>query len=292
MRASLDYIKLSLKQGNIKTVFEALAEGQYKIPGLGYPYFTKLFYFVGQTMSPLPNPVPLIFDKWLANAYCALSIQSGKHNDLKRFYRQIKPTLRKNPLAGEIQCASGAILAELYVKFLSDFNEWSAELNVPTSLLEEFVFGQQLNKLENRNSTNPRLELWEIIKSHYGHAEQGGRNPHVVKNSMLRTPQNNTALSYKYRRLEEFLSGQNVLKNENVRLSIVEINNMLDFPLPSWAFNKSQDFWGTNLSGHTQKKAWMNNEYRVDTSELDWIEKTGTVRFYKSFNNTDISKKD
>ncbi|MEO6915251.1 MAG: hypothetical protein ABI151_05915 [Chitinophagaceae bacterium] len=107
---TLRHIQDSIKVGNMASLFEDLTKEPYKIQGLGYPYFTKLFNFIGQMMNPPPNPVPLIFDKWLANAYCALSIQSGRHEDLKKYYPRIKDSKGKSQLAGEIQCKSGSVL--------------------------------------------------------------------------------------------------------------------------------------------------------------------------------------
>ncbi len=168
----------------ITMLFEEL-NYSYKIPGLRHPYFTKLFYFMGQIA---PSPVlgtPLIFDKWLTNAYCALSIQAYPKDNIREFFPGIKKSLRKRSIVGEIQCATGGKLAKLYERFLKDFDNWSRELGVSSHKLEEFVFGLELKSPKNRTKENPRVALWNIISDHYNWKDGAKPKPITLKNLPL-----------------------------------------------------------------------------------------------------------
>jgi hypothetical protein len=55
--------------------------------------------------------------------------------------------------------------ASIYYSFTKDINDWSEELNISPSRLEEFIFGMSLK--ENKTAQNPRLQLWKIIANYY-----------------------------------------------------------------------------------------------------------------------------
>lgn len=246
-----------------------------------HPYFTKLFYFMGQIAPSTLPTTPLIFDKWLKNAYCALSIKAYPKDNTREFFPGIIKSLRMKSIVGEIQCTTGGKLAKLYERFLKDFNHWSPELGVSSHKLEEFVFGLELKTIKHRTKENPRVALWNIISDHYNGKDGAEPKPITLKNLPLTRIGKEKTNSNKYQPLEDYLAEQNKLGKAKVHLSIPEINVMLTSSLPSWAFNKKQDFWGSNNSGHPQKKAWMINGYSVDTSGLNWLNKEGDIRFYK-----------
>ena len=61
---------------------------KYKIPGVGYRYFTKIFFFLGEA-NPAIATKPLIFDRWTQNAFFSLLLQSYP-SETKDFFRGLK----------------------------------------------------------------------------------------------------------------------------------------------------------------------------------------------------------
>ncbi|MDA7532388.1 hypothetical protein OAK70_02445 [Akkermansiaceae bacterium] len=140
-----------------------MPSGKYKIPGVSYRYFTKIFFFLGEA-NPAIATKPLIFDKWTQNAFFSLLLQSYP-SETKDFFRGLKaPTKEGTP--GEALVRSGKKLTQAYERYVFLMNQWAAELGVSAGDLELFVFGQDLRKDPSVN--NPRRELWKICSSSNG----------------------------------------------------------------------------------------------------------------------------
>jgi hypothetical protein len=58
-----------------------------RINGIGPSYFTKLFFFVGQSDDEIKIK-PLILDKWTINAFGAMLLQLGQRNLFNQFFNQ------------------------------------------------------------------------------------------------------------------------------------------------------------------------------------------------------------
>jgi hypothetical protein len=130
---------------------------KYKIPGVDYRYFTKIFFFLGET-NPAIATKPLIFDRWTQNAFYSLLLQSYP-TETRSFFRGLKtPTKEGTP--GEALVRRGKKLTQAYERYVFLMNQWAAELGVSAGDLELFVFGQDLRKDPSVN--NPRRELWKI----------------------------------------------------------------------------------------------------------------------------------
>lgn len=136
----------------VKECFQYLSNDG-KIDGIGYPYFTKLMYFVGQANNEI-KVKPLIFDKWTSNAYLAILINSNDFKKVNDFY-----TGRidyENKLVG-----IRSQVSNVYFNYVTDMDKWAFQIGITPSKLEEFIFGTSLKI--NKTEYNPRNELWNII---------------------------------------------------------------------------------------------------------------------------------
>jgi hypothetical protein len=148
-------IKL-LETENFEKAFDFYSN-EAKIPGVGSAYFTKIFYFLGQANTNI-NPKPLIFDKWTSNAYLALLLQNGEIKKVEKYFKGINFNFNKTPGTVFLNQKTSS---ECYQDFVNDFDKWSNKIETTSSSIEEFIFGQHLG--QNKNKTNPRIELWNII---------------------------------------------------------------------------------------------------------------------------------
>lgn len=154
----IEYVRHELLSGRIKSCFSELRRGgRYNISGIDYPYFTKLFFFLGQTAESI-EVKPLIFDKWTTNAYFALLSQT-RPGDVSRCFRGLQSS-RTADSPGLALIRSGSALPPTYELYIKDMNMWASQLGVSPARLEQFVFGESLKA--NKRGDNPRKELWEI----------------------------------------------------------------------------------------------------------------------------------
>lgn len=145
---------------------EMLIGGALKIPGIHYPYFTKLFFFLGQA-SDQAKIKPLILDKWTGNAYFAL-LSQVRPEEVLSYFRGIK---RERNELGSVILRSGTSLIEAYESYVRDMNQWAAAIAVSPDKLEQFVFGVSLR--DDKSPCNPRRELWEILVSNAAECKLG-----------------------------------------------------------------------------------------------------------------------
>jgi hypothetical protein len=152
-------VKRLVKANKIREAFTSMQYGQpNQIAGIGYAYFTKIFYFLGQ-LFPKLNPKPLIFDKWTQNGYCALLSQVDQKKAAELF--EIGSNGDAKP--------RHARLVDCYICYITDMHEWANELGqicksfISSERLEMFIFGTSLRV--DRSPTNPRQELRKILLS-------------------------------------------------------------------------------------------------------------------------------
>ena len=152
---AMKFAEEKFEKSDYRSPFEIMMSGKkYKIPGVDYRYYTKIFFFLGQAKDSIATK-PLIFDKWTTNAFYALLSQSHP-DDVQKYFRGVKDG---NP--GEAVVRSGKKLIHAYERFIKEMNQWAKEIDVSPDKLEQFVFGHDLRK--EYINTNPRIELWEII---------------------------------------------------------------------------------------------------------------------------------
>jgi len=286
--SAIEYAAEQIKIGNLRELFQSFENGAHKLPGVGPAYFTKLFFFLGELVDDLKLK-PLVFDKWMANAHCALLIQSlppNKRNQLP--YKRISLTNKYTVIVPNGD--EGAF----YNRYLNDMKVWAEELLVPVAKLEEFLFGKSLKS--NGQANNPRLELWKIILSHIcdiekitnvgnvqsekkpgssdkGESiEQGGRNADEEISEL--------APNAKYFPLQEYFRKCKRSSNEDITLTIEQIEEILRNKLPDWAFKWSAGFWGNSaMKVHVQKRAWLLQGYIVTNHTISGESRNGEVTF-------------
>lgn len=155
----LERVRGLVEANDIRGAFESMQyKGLNSIAGIGYAYFTKIFYLIGQ-VSLKVSPKPLILDKWTQNAYCALLVQIDKKKAAELFL--IDSSGNAKPKSSR--------LVDCYLSYIRDMHDWALELcrffkvSIDSASLEMFVFGTNLRT--DSNNTNPRQELRKILLS-------------------------------------------------------------------------------------------------------------------------------
>lgn len=135
--------------------------GSLKLEGLDYPYFTKLFYFLGQSDDQI-SPSPLILDKWTTNAFFVLLKLEGTV-DTEYIGKFQYPEKVGSP--GLVRLRGGVRKkADTYELFVNKMHQWSSSIGVTSSQLEQYLFGFSRKSKEQRNSPdNPRNNIWTLI---------------------------------------------------------------------------------------------------------------------------------
>ncbi|MCF2494288.1 8-oxoguanine DNA glycosylase OGG fold protein [Dyadobacter chenhuakuii] len=271
--------------GRLSDLFLSFAPGgAHKLPGVGYRFYTKLFYFLGELQDVTIKP--LIYDKWSSNAHCALLIQLLGENQMLP-YRGIATTEKHMVVLPK----SADDRADLYARFVKDFNNWTNTLNeipgkspVTPGKLEEFVFGQRLN--EDLRSSNPRRELWNIIIKFFNR-----HTPEICIGDDTATPvrRNNAGVNnqevpelephHKYYPLQEHF--RDMQQENTIELDIPWIENTLGILLNNICFENPAAFWGNNgWETNRQKRAWLSQGFRVvKRDNLALVSRTGSIIF-------------
>ncbi len=140
-----------IRSGAFERAFaECSPGGKLKFAGVGYAYFTKIFFFMGQ-VAPVMNPAPLILDKWSANAFVVLGREICEGYawaglfDLEPLSRGEPAMLRQNKVNGD-----------LYRLYIAWFNRWAEMVGITAESLELYVFGMSRKGFAGRLLSNPR----------------------------------------------------------------------------------------------------------------------------------------
>lgn len=133
--------------------------GPGKMDGVDYPYFTKVFFFMGQ-ITPVLNPAPLILDKWSANAFLVLGRQICERYAWDNLFN-LEPLLQGDPALLKPHRVDG-MLYRIYVAW---FNHWAGLLGVTAEALERYVFGISRRAATGGLPSNPRNALTALGKS-------------------------------------------------------------------------------------------------------------------------------
>jgi hypothetical protein len=147
----LDLFKLELEK-----LWISCSSGTTKIPGIGYPFFTKIFQFALQR-----HPVikPLIMDEHLQVAYLAYVCEFK--TDYKKFILQFLTQKQFSNFidGGRINYVRKKMEFDFYWNFISDFNQFAKQNKITPVKLEEicFGFGKKNKKIRNQEIINTRL---------------------------------------------------------------------------------------------------------------------------------------
>lgn len=139
-----------LKSDDPESLFRLFSyRGKFKIPGLSYAYFTKLFFFYREAAGLSTYP---ILDKWLCMAWCAVD---GTLNGNTRVYDAY---FRKGKEAEESDSSFQLLrkTAQAYGEYVAFMSETSKRYGLTVAGFEEKLFGRDLRV--EPNSFNPRNE--------------------------------------------------------------------------------------------------------------------------------------
>lgn len=145
--AALARIKSTiLKSDDPVSLFRSFSwKGDFKIQGLSYAYFTKLFFFYREARGLSTYP---ILDKWLCIAWCAIDGTINKNTRVYDTYFQ-----ESKPEGGFLLSRRPAQAYGEYVTFMSDT---SNRHGLSVADFEQQLFGRDLRV--QPNSFNPRNE--------------------------------------------------------------------------------------------------------------------------------------
>jgi hypothetical protein len=136
-----------LKSDDPESLFRSFSyRGKFKIPGLSYAYFTKLFFFYREAEGLSTYP---ILDKWLCSAWCAID---GALNQNTRVY----DTYFRSPKSKEPSFLLLRRSAQAYGEYVAFMSETSKRCGLSVADFQEEISGRDLRV--QPNSFNPRNE--------------------------------------------------------------------------------------------------------------------------------------
>lgn len=141
-----------LESDDPESLFRSFSyRGKFKIPGLSYAYFTKLFFFYREAEELSTYP---ILDKWLCMAWCAID---GTLNQNTRVY----DTYFRSP-----KSESSFLLrrkpAQAYGEYVAFMSETSNHYGLSVADFEEKLFGRDLRVEPNKLDSAVAYELSKI----------------------------------------------------------------------------------------------------------------------------------
>jgi hypothetical protein len=161
LRDRMEALRPLVRSGAFEKAFgDCTRPNRLKFSGVGYAFFTKIFYFLGQVPAVL-HPAPLILDKWTSNAFLVLGRQACPSNKWREWFNT-DPLCEGEP--AKWNSAPGEYQYRLYVAW---FNHWARELGTSAAQLEQFVFGRSRKDVEGRAWSNPRNQLIALGKTFF-----------------------------------------------------------------------------------------------------------------------------
>ena len=123
-----------------------------KIPGLGYAYYTKIFFFVREASKKSAYP---ILDKWLMMAFIAVQ---GSENQSLELYEKYMKKSDENIFDGILRRKK----SEAYMEYVSFLHSLASKHKLSVDEVETRLFGWDLRK--NTSPTNPRVlyQKWAL----------------------------------------------------------------------------------------------------------------------------------
>ena len=134
-----------------RTLFKSF-QNEFKIPGLGFAYFTKIFYFVRKAEGKTVYP---ILDKWLICAYTAISAEI--EGNLNTFIKYMKEPGRYN-FDGGLRRKK----PECYENYVHLMTTTSEERGIDIDVLEEKLFGVDLRRDSSMHNPRNMYRNWAV----------------------------------------------------------------------------------------------------------------------------------
>lgn len=136
---------------------------EFKIPGISYAYFTKLFFFFSDG-----NNLPIL-DNWLSKAFVFLILNDETLSEhvKKRLTKSIyktNPFVEKNKV---FRIKSNKNVGETYFNYVQYLTKKSELLEVTICELETFLFGWNLKVKNSADYLNPRITYNNFFKEYF-----------------------------------------------------------------------------------------------------------------------------
>ena len=175
IETKLKGVQLLLKKNKLSQAFVSMnSRGDYKIPGVGMSYFTKLLFYLGLNIKE-SKEYPLIFDKWGQYIHAALLIDDEKEDVLSWYRIYTDKHDNFNVIARKE--------LDAYLDYISRIRSLSIELKINhPGDLEEYLFGRDLKPQSNKTNTNPRFFVREYVRTYYNTTIMGAASNHQSQN--------------------------------------------------------------------------------------------------------------
>lgn len=167
-------IKEEIQRGNIETAY-FLLQNEYRIPGIGVSFFTKLLSFISESIDEPQNI--LIYDKWTKLIHVTLLFDFNENEKALGFFGSDRLSKLYDLYKGKYYTNLIYPVSNNQFEAFSDYCEKmkllaeniSASTNNEISpfILESFLFGNQLRGNINRNDRNPRYWIQQHFANHY-----------------------------------------------------------------------------------------------------------------------------
>ena len=156
----LQEIERLLNDGSTEEAFRSMmCNNQNKIPGISISYFTKLLFFIGQTIDMKVKP--LIYDKWTRAIHVLIMLEEGEGELLNSFYS--KSSLKRLVLKHDLIACRRGMEPAAYMDYIQRMNRISDEFKIYDSgKLEAYLFG--FSKRVKTN--NPRLKVLSMLDNY------------------------------------------------------------------------------------------------------------------------------
>ncbi|MCF8274960.1 MAG: hypothetical protein K9I95_14130 [Flavobacteriaceae bacterium] len=266
-----------------KTEFKDGIEA-FKIPGIDYPYFTKLFFFYREALVPKKQTY-LILDKWLSMAWCAIDGTINNNTLVYDSYYRCNGGKNKNLFDGTLK-RKKPLAYESYIKYMQKL---ALENKINVIELEEKLFGTDRTVSKKNNLYNPRNEYTE-----WGLTKGLKLSKKAKKEKLIKTETSQNKVSKKNK------SNNNIQRENNIPLTRNQPNVInSNVPKPPFHPIKKKEYRGLYIKkdskkkgekvGYVDFKGWLcaseDLKKLLGSHELNWEEgntKSGTKEKYKT----------
>ena len=127
-------------------------EKSLKIPGLGYAYYTKIFFFIREASKKSAYP---ILDKWLMMAFIAVH---GSENQSLELYKRYMKKSDENIFDGILRRKK----SEAYKEYVAFLHSLASEHKLSVNEVETRLFGRDLRKDTSPTNSRVLYQKWAV----------------------------------------------------------------------------------------------------------------------------------
>lgn len=162
VESTLNLVKQHISEGKYQNAYVLLSETN-KIPGVDVSFFTKLLFFISESLNK--NKL-LIYDKWTKVIHLKLLLESNEKEKIEKyfgnnyFYKFFK--IETSKITTNLIYVKNEFAFEAYMDYCDKMKQLSTEISnlLETQLnsgqIEAFIFGNPLKGKKNQTNDNPR----------------------------------------------------------------------------------------------------------------------------------------